>query len=238
MLILRSLIFNILFWVNTFTLSALVIILWPLGLKTGNRIGRSWSLTSLFLLKAICGITYEVHFKGKTPEGPAVYLSKHQSAWETVAFPTFLPPFMWVLKKELMYIPVFGWCLIALGHIGINRKAGAGAIKQINREGKKILESGYNMVIFPEGTRVAPGEMGTFNPGGVGLAISNGVPVIPIAHNAGSVWLKNAFAKKPGKVTVIVDEAIETKGILPSERKALTNQVKNRIEDLMKEIEL
>ncbi|MBE9536654.1 MAG: 1-acyl-sn-glycerol-3-phosphate acyltransferase [Proteobacteria bacterium] len=189
------------------------------------------------MLRLICGITYEVRFKGKKPEGPVVYLAKHQSAWETVAFPTILPPFMWVLKRELMYIPIFGWCLKALGHVGIDRKAGSSAIKQINREGKKILESGYSMVIFPEGTRITPGEMGTFNPGGVGLAINNGVPVVPVAHNAGSLWRKNAFAKRPGKITVIIDEAIETKGVLPSNRKTLTEQVRTTIEKRMKEIE-
>lgn len=237
MLILRSLIFNLLFWLNTLILSAVIIILKPLGLKFGNRIGRTWSIINLFLLKFICGITCDVQFRGKRPEGPAVYLAKHQSAWETIAFPAFLPPFMWVLKRELMYIPIFGWCLMVLGHIGINRKAGRGAIKQINTEGGKILESGYSMIIFPEGTRMAPGEMGTFNPGGVGLAISNGVPIVPIAHNAGRLWLKNAFAKRPGKITVIIDEAIETKEVSPSDRKLLTEKVKVTIENLMKEIE-
>lgn len=237
MLILRSLIFNLLFWLNTFTLSAVIIVLQPFGLKLGSKIGHTWSLINLFFLKFLCGITYEVIYKGKKPEGPVVYLSKHQSAWETVAFPSFLPPFMWVLKRELMYIPLFGWCLKALGHIGIDRKAGRSAIKQINREGKEILDSGYSMVIFPEGTRMAPGEMGTFNPGGVGLAISNGTPIVPIAHNAGRLWLKNAFAKRPGKITVIIDEAVETKGVSPSERKSLTEQIKTTIEKLMTEIE-
>jgi 1-acyl-sn-glycerol-3-phosphate acyltransferase len=238
LLTLRSLIFNILFWLNTFTLSAAIIILRPLGLKFGNRIGRLWSITNLFLLKIICGITYDIQFRGERPEGPVVYLAKHQSAWETIAFPALLPPFMWVLKRELMYIPIFGWCLMVLGHIGINRKAGRSAIKQINRDGKKILESGYNMVIFPEGTRMAPGERGTFNPGGVGLAISNGVPIVPVAHNAGSLWRKNAFAKRSGKITVIIDEAIETKGMSPSDRKVLTERVKKTIENRMKEIEI
>jgi 1-acyl-sn-glycerol-3-phosphate acyltransferase len=137
-----------------------------------------------------------------------------------------------------MYIPIFGWCLKTLGHIGINRKAGTSAIKQINREGKKILNSGYSLVIFPEGTRIDPGEMGTFNPGGVGLAINNGVPIVPVAHNAGSLWHKNAFAKRPGKITVIIDEAIETKGISPSDRKVLTERVRKTIENRMKEIEI
>lgn len=237
LLILRSLLFNILFWINTVILSSIVLILRPFGIKVVYLVGKTWSRLNLLLLRLICGITYELRIEGELPKGPAVYLAKHQSAWETVAFPTFLPPFMWVLKKELFYIPVFGWCLYALGHIGINRTAGAKAIKQINEEGKKILSKGFNIVIFPEGTRVAPGKMGDFNPGGVGLAINNSVPIIPVSHNAGRLWRRRSFAKLPGKITVILDNPIPTADIAPSERKKMAGQVKEIIEGRMKEIE-
>ncbi|MDH3976655.1 MAG: 1-acyl-sn-glycerol-3-phosphate acyltransferase [Deltaproteobacteria bacterium] len=236
MLILRSLLFNILFWIVTFTLSTLVVIFRPLGIRAVYPIGRFWSRTGLFLLRIICGVTYEVKTNGKLPEGPAVFLSNHQSAWETMAYPALFPPFMWVLKRELMYVPIFGWCLMALGHIGINRKAGSRAIKQINAEGKKILTSGFNMIIFPEGTRISPGEVGNFNPGGVGLAIGSGVPVVPVTHNAGRLWGKSAFAKKPGHITVVIDEPISTEGLPPSDRKALNEKVRNIIVKRMEEI--
>lgn len=236
MLFLRSLIFNIFFWITTFSLSMLVVIFRPLGLGTVYPIGRFWSKTGLFFLKIICGITYEVKVTGKLPEGPAVFLSNHQSAWETMAYPAFLPPFMWVLKRELLYVPIFGWCLMALGHIGIDRKAGSQAIKQINRKGKEILSRNYNMVIFPEGTRISPGGAGKFNPGGAGLAIGSSVPVVPVTHNAGRLWGKDAFSKKPGHITVIIDEPIPTKGLPPSERKALNDRVRDIIIKRLEEI--
>ena len=234
--LLRTVFFNILFSINSFTLTGLIVLFRPLGLKFVYQIGRFWGTSNLFMLKAICGITYEVKFKGKLPDGPAVYLSNHQSAWETVAFPTIFPPFMWVLKKELMYVPIFGWGLMALGHIGINRSAGSKSIKQINKEGKRILKSGYSMVIFPEGTRAAPGKLEAFNPGGVGLAITNGVPIVPVTHNAGRLWNKQSYGKKPGKVTVIVDEAIPTADVSPSERKALNQKIRDIIGNRLEEI--
>ena len=236
MLLIRSLLFNILFWINTTILSALILIFRPFGIKIVYQIGRFWSRLNLFLLKLICGISYEVKIMGKLPEGPAVYLAKHQSAWETIAFPAFLPQFMWVLKRELFYIPIFGWCLMALGHVGINRKSGKKAIKLINLLGKKTLDRGFNMVIFPEGTRVAPGEMGLFNPGGAGLAINCGVPVVPVSHNAGRLWSRRSFGKRPGKITVIIDEPIPTEDIPPSNRKKLNRQVMEIISKRQKEI--
>ena len=232
----RSLIFNTLFWLNCIILCGLIVLFRPFGLRFVYHIGRFWSTSNLFLLKTICGITYEVKLNAELPNGPAVYLSNHQSAWETVAFPAIFPPFMWVLKKELMYIPIFGWSLVALGHIGIDRSAGSKSIKKINKEGKRILKSGYSMLIFPEGTRAAPGRLKDFNPGGVGLAISNGVPIVPITHNAGRLWGKKSFAKKPGKVTIIVDAPIPTADISPSERKALNKKIMGIIGTRLEEI--
>jgi len=237
LLFIRSSIFNVLFWINTTILSSLIIILRPLGIKSIYHLGKFWSRLNLFLLKIICGISYEVKIHGKLPDGPVVFLAKHQSAWETIAFPAILPPFMWVLKRELFYIPIFGWCLMALGHIGINRKAGSRAIKQINMEGKGILNRGFSMVIFPEGTRVEPGSMGRFNPGGVGLAIDNGVPVVPVTHNAGKLWSRRSFGKKPGRITIIIEEAIPTTGVPASERKLINNRVSEIISNRLKEIE-
>lgn len=236
MLFIRSLIFNIFFWITTFSLSAVVIIFRPFGIRAVYPIGRFWSKAGLFLLKVISGVTYDIKIMGKLPDGPAVFLSNHQSAWETVAYPAFLPPFMWVLKRELFHVPIFGWCLMALGHIGIDRKAGSKAIKQINKEGKEILGKGFNMVIFPEGTRVSPGEVGSFNPGGVGLAIASGVPVVPITHNAGELWGKAAFGKAPGHITVVIDEPIPTEGLPPSERKVLNQKVRDIIVKRLAEI--
>jgi len=125
---------------------------------------------------------------------------------------------------------------MALGHIGIDRKSGANAVKKINEEGRKILGMGYNMVIFPEGTRMPPGRLGVFNPGGAGLAIKNKAPVVPVTHNMGRIWEKRSFLKKPGKITVVIDEPIYTENISPSERKSLNNRVREIISKRLVEI--
>jgi len=236
LLTIRSLLFYMLHWPTTLILSIVIILVRPFGIRASYVFGRLWSRLNGFYLRLICGIDYEVVHKGKLPEGPAVYLAKHQSAWETIIFPSIFPPYMWVLKRELFYIPVFGWCLKALGHIGIDREMGIKSLKQINEEGSKLLKEGFCIIIFPEGTRVAPGEMGEFNPGGVSLAIKAGVPIVPVTHNAGIFWRRKEFAKRPGKITVVIDEPIPTEGVSPSARKELNQKVRDIISGRLKEI--
>lgn len=223
-------------WPTTLILSIAIILVRPFGIRASYVFGRLWSRLNGLYLKTICGIDYEVIQKGKLPEGPAVYLAKHQSAWETIIFPSIFPPYMWVLKRELFYIPVFGWCLKALGHIGIDREMGIKSLKQINEEGSRLLKEGFSVIIFPEGTRVVPGEMGEFNPGGVSLAIKAGVPIVPVTHNAGIFWRRKEFAKRPGKITVVIDEPIPTEGVSPSARKELNQKVRDIISKRLKEI--
>ncbi|MBM2838525.1 MAG: 1-acyl-sn-glycerol-3-phosphate acyltransferase [Deltaproteobacteria bacterium] len=236
MLILRSLLFYILHWPTTVILSALIVIVRPFGIRASYFFGRLWSRLSGVYLRLLCGISYEVIGGENIPAGPAVYLAKHQSAWETVIFPSIFPPYMWVLKRELFYIPVFGWCLKVLGHIGIDREMGITSLKQINSEGARLLKEGFSIIIFPEGTRVAPGEVGEFNPGGVSLALKTGVPIVPVTHNAGLFWRRKEFAKRPGRITVVIDEPIPTEGLSPSARKDLNQKVRDIIEIRLKEI--
>jgi len=235
-LTIRSLLFYMLHWPTTLILSIVIILVRPFGIRASYVFGRLWSRLNGLYLKTICGIDYEVIQKGKLPEGPAVYLAKHQSAWETIIFPSIFPPYMWVLKRELFYIPVFGWCLKALGHIGIDREMGIKSLKQINEEGSRLLKEGFSVIIFPEGTRVVPGEMGEFNPGGVSLAIKAGAPIVPVTHNAGIFWRRKEFAKRPGKITVVIDEPIPTEGVSPSARKELNQKVRDVISERLKEI--
>lgn len=223
-------------WPTTVILSALIVIVRPFGVRVSYSFGRLWSKLNGLYLKIICGISYEVIGGENIPAGPAVYLAKHQSAWETVIFPSIFPPYMWVLKRELFYIPVFGWCLKALGHIGIDREMGIISLKQINSEGTRLLKEGFSVIIFPEGTRIAPGEMGEFNPGGVSLALKAGVPIVPVTHNAGLFWRRKEFAKRPGKITVVIDEPILTEGLSPSSRKELNQKVRDIISRRLKEI--
>lgn len=236
MLTIRSLLFYILHWPTTVILSTLIVLVRPFGIRASYFFGRLWSRLNGVYLKIICGIDYEVIQKGKLPDGPAVYLAKHQSAWETLIFPSIFPPYMWVLKRELFYIPIFGWCLKALGHIGIDREMGIKSIKQINDEGTRLLKEGFSIIIFPEGTRIAPGKMGEFNPGGVSLALKAGVPIVPVTHNAGLFWRRKEFAKRPGRITVVIDEPIPTDGVSPSARKELNQKVRDIIEMRLKEI--
>jgi 1-acyl-sn-glycerol-3-phosphate acyltransferase len=164
------------------------------------------------LTRIIVGISYRVEGLENLPAGPAVILSKHQSAWETIVFQQIFPPLSFVLKKNLLYIPFFGWGLALFSPIAIDRAAGREALKQIEAQGKQRLKSGFWVLIFPEGTRVAPGESGQYQVGGAWLAVKAGVPVVPVAHNAGRCWPKNGFVKYPGEIVVKIGSPIETVG--------------------------
>jgi 1-acyl-sn-glycerol-3-phosphate acyltransferase len=151
------------------------------------------------------------------PKKPSIVLSNHQSAWETLAFQQIFPPQVWVLKKELLHIPFFGWGLAMTSPIAINRSLGRTALKQIVRQGKDRLKKGLWIVIFPEGTRIDPGKKGKYGIGGAWLATNTGVPVVPVAHNAGILWGKNSFIKFPGTITVSIGEPIDPTGMKASE---------------------
>lgn len=234
---LGSWIFNILFYATTVILSLVMMIVWPLGrYELLQSVGRFWSRLNQGLLRVFCGITLRVEGREKLPEAPYVIMSKHQSAWETVAFPALFPSFVYVLKKSLLNIPLFGWVLRALREIAIDRSLGIEALKQVRREGAARLAEGLCVVVFPEGTRSAPGTVGDYNPSGVLVALEAGVPIVPVAHNAGSFWRRKAFIKAPGEVHLKIGDPISTAGMKPSARKKLLAEVKDSIEGMMGEI--
>jgi 1-acyl-sn-glycerol-3-phosphate acyltransferase len=154
------------------------------------------------------------------PKTPSIVLSKHQSAWETLAFQQIFPAQVWVLKKELLHIPFFGWGLAMTSPIAINRSSGRAALKQIVQQGKDRLKQGLWIVIFPEGTRIVPGKKGKYGIGGAWLATHTGVSVVPVAHNAGELWGKNSFIKRPGTITVSIGAPIDPAGMKASELNA------------------
>lgn len=176
------------------------------------RIIAGWSRAIIFLAEVILGIRWHVEGRENLPAQPSVILSKHQSAWETLAFQLIFPPQVHVLKRELLWIPFFGWGLAAMSPIAIDRSRGAAALRAMARLGQKRLAQGFWIVVFPEGTRVAPGERRRYQPGGAWLAAATGAPVIPVAHNAGRVWPRNAFVKRPGTVTVRIGPSIDPSG--------------------------
>lgn len=163
--------------------------------------GRPWALGVLFLARWICGITFEIRGREHFVDGPVIYASKHQSAWDTVIYLTLFKECpAYVLKRELLRIPFWGWYLWRMKMIAIDRSGKASSIKQMVKDSKEALGNNRPIVIFPEGTRTQAGTRGEYHPGVVALYNFLKVPVIPVALNSGCYWAKNAFLKYPGKV--------------------------------------
>jgi 1-acyl-sn-glycerol-3-phosphate acyltransferase len=188
----------------------------PLPRLARYRIISGWSCCVIFLSKVILGIDWRVEGVEHLPQRPAVILAKHQSAWETMAFQLIFPPQVHVLKRELLWIPFFGWGLALMSPIAIDRKRGLAALRAMATKGAQRLAQGFWVVVFPEGTRVAPGERRAYQPGGAWLAAAAGAPVVPVAHNAGLLWPRYAFLKRAGTVTVRIGPAIEPAGRDPA----------------------
>ena len=193
----------------------------PLPRMMRYRIISGWSRLILWLARFILGIEWRVEGRENLPSRPAVILAKHQSAWETLACRHIFPPQVHVLKRELLWIPFFGWGLALMSPIAIDRSRGFAALRSIARRGRKRLDQGFWVVIFPEGTRVAPGEKRAYQLGGAWLAAASGAPIVPVAHNAGRVWPRNAFIKRPGTVTVRIGPPIESRDRDPKTLNAL-----------------
>jgi len=208
MLFIRSLIFSSLQLITTILFSLLGVLLWPLPFRWRYKVVSQWARLNLWLLKVICGVSYQIEGIENIPDKPCIIMCKHQSAWETLALQVIFPQQVWVLKRELLWIPFFGWGLAALNPIAIDRGAGRKALNQVVEQGNERLASGSFIVIFPEGTRVPPGEMGRFGIGGAKLAVESGANVIPIAHDAGKAWPKNSFVKIPSEIKLIIGEKI------------------------------
>jgi 1-acyl-sn-glycerol-3-phosphate acyltransferase len=177
----------------------------------------TWVPAMLWAVRVLLGIRYRVIGAENIPAGPAVIASKHQSAWETIGLQAIFPPLCYVLKRELLWIPFLGWGLAAIQSIAINRKAGKDALSQVVEQGRERLKNGVWVAVFPEGTRVAPGVRGRYRPGGAFLAKRAGVPIVPVAHNAGEFWRRNAFLKHPGEILVSIGPAIGVKGVKAEE---------------------
>lgn len=183
-----------------------------------------WGAFALWWLKVTCKLDFVVQGRENIPRESALILCKHSSTWETLALQGIFPPQVWVLKRELMWLPIFGWALALLKPIAINRKAGRRAVDQIIEQGRKRLRDGLWVAVFPEGTRVAPGKHKKWGIGGAALAAESGHPVVPVAHNAGYYWARRQFIKRPGTIRMVIGEPIATQGLEAAEVNHLAEQ--------------
>ena len=227
MLFIRSLLFFLGMLIITPLFALLVILMFPFSNIARCRIGSYWARCALFWLKVTCNLGFEVRGRENIPNHPSVVLCKHQSAWETIALQVIFPPQIWVMKRELLYIPFLGWAWMALSAIPIDRSAGREALKKLVSHGKDRLAKGLWVVIFPEGTRIAPGTRAKYHIGGAWLATHTQTTVVPVAHNAGLFWRKNAFIKTPGTIIVSIGKPIETADLKTD---VLNQQVEDWIE--------
>ncbi|RFC36126.1 MAG: 1-acyl-sn-glycerol-3-phosphate acyltransferase [Candidatus Nitrotoga sp. SPKER] len=217
MVFIRSLIFLLLQIVITPLFTLIAILTFPFHPITRYRIISGWALTMLWLLRVVCDIRMEVRGADNIPNTPCLVLCKHQSAWETIALQKVFPPQVWVIKRELLWLPFFGWGLAMTSPVAIKRSEGREAIKQLLRQGKERLALGFCVVIFPEGTRIPFGQRGKYKIGGALLGASSGVPIVPVAHNAGKLWGRESFFKYPGVITMSIGAPIDPAGLKAEE---------------------
>lgn len=234
MLVLRSLFFYLGMGLMAIPYASLTLLLIPMHALKRSRIIAGWARFVMRWLKFTCGLSYRVIGAENIPSHPCVILAKHQSAWETIAFQVIFPPQIWVLKRSLLLIPLFGWALWALQAIAIDRSAGRKALKQLVSLGRQRLAMGLSVVVFPEGMRVAPGARGKYHIGGAWLATHTNATVLPVAHNAGEFWRKNSLIKHPGTITVSIGQPILAAGMKPDD---LNKQVEDWIEAEMVRLE-
>jgi 1-acyl-sn-glycerol-3-phosphate acyltransferase len=234
---LRATVFTLLVAIWTMLCGTLVLCTYILPesprFKSCYALCQMWRHGFIGMCRLVLGIRYRLQGREHISDQPAIYLSNHQSAWETIALQLWTPPAVFVLKRELLRIPFFGWALWGSRMIWIDRSAGKSALEKIVTQGQARLADGLSIILFPEGTRVAPGKVGKFKPGGAHLAYRTGAPVIPVAHNAGELWPRNAFIKKPGTITVRFGPAIDPTGLTESE---LNARVETWIREAMNEL--
>jgi 1-acyl-sn-glycerol-3-phosphate acyltransferase len=231
--IVRSTVYTISMVISTLLLGPILMMMAALPFRIRYGFARIWINYNLWMIRHVCGLTWSVQGAENIPERNGVIICKHQSAWETIALQTIFPPCVFILKTSLLYLPVWGWAMATLEPIAIDRSAKTAAMKQILRKGMERLKSGRWVVVFPEGTRMPPGTKGNYLPGGAMLARKAGCPVVPVAHNAGECWKRNAYFKYPGVIQVRIGPAIDASQLSASE---INQRAEQWIEQQMAEI--
>ena len=213
-LIIRSTGFWVLFLPGMLFCATLVSLFFFMPFRMRMWLVKTWIAWSLFSLRFTCGLNYVVEGRENIPDDGFILMSKHSSTWETIALQKFFRPMIWVVKRELTWIPFFGWALKAMNAIALNRGTGRKAINQLIRESKKHMDRGRILMLFPEGTRVLPLQKKPFKLGGAIVSQQTGYAVVPIAHNAGEFWPRHSWIKWPGTIRVVIGPPIE-----PGDRK-------------------
>jgi 1-acyl-sn-glycerol-3-phosphate acyltransferase len=206
---LRSLVFYLVVFPVTVLFCLIAILILPVDRFIRYRIVTQWSAFALWWLRISCGLSARIHGAENIPAEPCVIFCKHQSAWETMALQFIFPPHVQVVKRELLYVPFFGWGLASLNPIAIDRSSGAKALRQVLRIGTQRIDQGWSVLLFPEGTRTPPGEKRDYAASAAALAIRANCKLVPVAHNAGVFWSRNAFGKYSGEVQLVIGQAID-----------------------------
>ena len=230
---LRSMLFWCVFAGSTIIFAPVSLLSAPFDFFRRYRFIGNWARFNLWALEKICHLNFQVSGAENVPDRTAIAMVKHQSTWETMALQLFLPPQVWVVKRELLWTPFFGWGLKMLNPIALDRKKGRQSMDQLIEQGRQRLKNGRWVIIFPEGTRVAPGKRIRYRMGGAVLAEKSGYPVVPVAHNAGEYWPRRSFIKWPGTIRVVIGKPITSEG---RKAKDILDDAENWIEGTMSEI--
>lgn len=228
MLFSRSLLFYIGQIISILVFAPLGVIIFPLKFETRYYLITRWAAFNLWWLKICCGIHYKVEGQDNIPDKPCIVMCNHQSAFETLALQLIFVPQVWILKRELLKIPIYGWGLASMQPIAIDRGSVIKSFRQIVEQGCERLKQNLWVIIFPEGTRITPTEKGKYLPGGGLLAEKSGSNVIPVAHNAGYLWPRNSMIKKPGLINFVIGPAIDSSN---KNAKQITREVECWIEE-------
>ncbi len=224
MLLVRSLLFQLWFFGSVVVFAILVLLCWPLGYRVRYRIATVWGKGMLWAGRFFCGLDYTVEGLEHLPQRPSVILAKHSTVFEAYAMLVHLPRQTWVAKRELSWIPIFGWGLAGLKPIAIDRRAGGSAVSQVIKQGKACLAEGTWVTVFPEGTRLLPNETRRYGISGAALAREAHCPIVPVAHNAGEFWPRRSVIKRPGLIRIVIGPAIEPDDRTPKQTNLLVQQ--------------
>jgi 1-acyl-sn-glycerol-3-phosphate acyltransferase len=227
MQLLRSILFTVLFFLVTALYAVAVLAIAWMPHRKRCALARSWGTVLLWLVDKLCGLTYRVSGIENLPSGAHIAMWKHSSSWETFAQAVIFPAQSWVLKREIMWIPLVGWATHFMRPIAIDRGSGVSAMKRVLAQGKDRLDNGLWVMIFPEGTRVGVNETRKYGISGAWLATHAGCKIVPVAHNAGRFWPRRGWVKKAGTIQVVIGPPIETTGRDP---RSINSEVQTWIE--------